>query len=1450
MNSSSVFRVALAALALFVGHASPLRAADAPVDLDHQKTLYVVGYAHLDTQWRWSYPQVMREFIRNTMVDNFPLFEKYPHYVFNFTGSRRYEFMKEYYPEDFARVQQYVAAKRWFPGGASVEEGDALVSGLESRVRQILYGNRFFQREFKTQSDEVTLPDTFGFPACLPSILAHCGIKGFNTQKLTWGSAVGVPFNLGVWQGVDGQGVTAALNGGPYDSAISSDLSEDPKWVSRVEKDGKTSGVYADFRYFGTGDRGGAPKEDSVKWLEASLAGKGPLRVVTGPSSRVFDELTPAQRARLPVYKGELLLTGHSTGSLTSKAIMKRFNRENELLANAAESAAVTAHALGALPYPAEKLYRAWDLTLGSQMHDILPGTCLPKSYEFSWNDEVLALNQFAAVAEGSCAAVASGLDTQVAPGSVPLVVFNPLSIPRQDVVEASLTLPAGAGPGVTVFGPNGQPVPTQVTARTGDKVTLLFLANAPSVGYAVYEARPGPAAPYGLSPLRSTVNGIENERYRVTLDANGDVASILDKAAGKELLQSPAQLVFQYEKPQEWPAWNMDWEDRNKPPKATLAGPAQVSVVESGPVRVTLQVKRTGQDSTVVQRIRLAAGGAGNRVEFATEVDWRSLEAGLKASFPLSVSNSQATYDAQLGTVQRSNNNPKQFEVPQHQWMDLTATDGGYGVSILNDSKYGSDKPDDRTMRLTLLYSPGISGGYQDQGTQEIGRHRMLYAVEGHKGDWRQGNTSWEAARLNQPLLAFASPAHAGPLGKAFSLLATNSEQVQICSVKKAEDGNEIVVRLRELSGQPAAGVRLTCGLPLAGAREINGQEMPVGPANLQNGVVAFDLGAYQMRAFALKTGPSPRAPLAATVSKALPLTYDLDVVSASKAPADGGFDDQGHTFPAEQFPASLSSEGVSFQLGSRADGQKNAVVCRGQSLDLPAGPFNRVYLLAAAANGDQRAEVKIDGVASPLVVPDWSEFIGQWDKRLWKGEQAELTYDWKNPLVGLVPGYIKRAPVAWYFSHRHDAKQGDEYYQYAYLFKCGVDLPAGAKSITLPNNDKIRVLAVSVASEPGAGVNPTAPLYDTLADHVAGGAPAATPAPGRFTDSVTVNLRAPLYYQEGNLRYTTDGSVPTTNSSVYADHLVLSRDTDLRACEFDAQGRPGPVWGGHYQVDDVNPPALVSVSATPLVPTVEVSFSKPVQPGSGSGVNHYVFSTVTPGGMPGAGVAIKSVQWSPDATKATLHLAAPLPQTAPLKLAVRDIVEASPRANVQRLTEKAVDGLLPIYSIASLRTPQESRAEEVAGLPTRPDEPWTLNFFLRCDDAPESYTLLGGFGTAEDRNSSAGTGRYFINFQDGLTFWLANADLNTNVKIEPKRWQMLTASYDGQTVTVYKDGSRVASGQRTLAPDKAKVGVGIVDPWERGNKFAGEIRDFKIWKSSLPPEAVKALQQTGPKD
>src|SRR5947207_861688 len=399
------------------------------IDLSKQKTLYVVGYAHLDTQWRWTYPLVIREYIANTLHRNFELFEKYPHYVFNFSGSRRYEMMKEYYPKDYEQLKKYIAQGRWFVCGSSVDENDANVPSAESQIRHILYGNHFFKREFGVESHEFMLPDCFGFPAALPSVLAHCGIRGFSTQKLTWGSAVGIPFKVGVWEGVDGESVIAALDPGAYSAGVNEDLSESDSWLTRINNTGKLSGVYADYHYYGTGDKGGAPAESAVDWVEKSVAGKGPIKVLSTTAQKMFLDITDAQRQRLPRYKGELLLTQHSAGSITSEAYMKRWNRKNELLADAAERASVAAHWLGGATYPSKKLYDAWLLVLGSQMHDMLPGTSLPKCYEYCWNDELLALNQFAAIATDGAGAVASQMDTRAQ--GVPIVVYNPLSIER-----------------------------------------------------------------------------------------------------------------------------------------------------------------------------------------------------------------------------------------------------------------------------------------------------------------------------------------------------------------------------------------------------------------------------------------------------------------------------------------------------------------------------------------------------------------------------------------------------------------------------------------------------------------------------------------------------------------------------------------------------------------------------------------------------------------------------------------------------------------------------------------------------------------------------------------------------------------------------------------------------------------------------------------------------------
>lgn len=1118
-------------------------------DLTREPTLYVVPYAHLDTQWNWEYPTTINSYIPNTMRLNFDLFEKYPHYIFNFSGANRYRMMKEYYPADYEKVKKYVAAGRWFPAGSSWEESDVNSPNAESVIRQILFGKQYFRKEFGKTSAEYMLPDCFGFPASLPSILAHTGIKGFSTQKLSaqWQPAPkvggpdspektpeGIPFNVGIWQGPDGKTVIAALNAENYNGDITYDLSKSPApappdpnhpqarrpqrqedWPARLKIDGDLTGIYADFHYYGTGDIGGAPREPSIALMEAIVTkgmaslpapgqgrgprqsqqtpppppspavrvGDGPLRVIQTSAEQMFLDIKPEMTSKFPKYKGDLELINHSAGSITSEAYMKRWNRKNELLADAAEKASVAAQWLGGRPYPQQRLNNAWGLVLGGQFHDIIPGTSTPKAYEYSWNDEVVAMNQFAGVVTSATEAVASGMNTQ-AKGEA-IVVYNPLSIAREDVVEANVRF-ASVPKAVRVIGPDGKEVPAQLAGANNGMARVLFAARVPSAGYAVYDVQPA-AAP-AASTLKVSESSLENARYSVKIDRNGDVTSIFDKFIGKELLSAPIRLAIITDNPQHWPAWNMDFDQEIAPPRAIVGGPARIRVVENGPARVAVEVTREAENSKFVQTIRLSAGDAGNRVEFGHVMDWMGKEANLKAVFPLAASNQNATYNWDIGTIQRPTEYDRQFEVASHQWVDLTDKSGSFGVTILTDCKNASDKTDDRTIRLTLVRSPGVRGGYQYQATQDWGHHEFVYGLAGHKGDFREGQTDWQAQRLNQPLISFSSAKHAGALGKTFSLMSVSNSRIRVLALKKAEQSNEVVVRMVELDGKPAADVRVSFAGPIAAAREINGAEEPVGPAAVQNGKLVTSFGAFQPRTFALKLG-APPVKVAALKSQPLPLSYTTAVTSNDGAAITGGFDGAGGALPAEMLPAEIDFGGVGLQLGPIKTGSANAITAKGQTINLPAGKFNRVYVLAASADGDQTAAFKVGGHATDLIVENWGGFVGQWDTRILEKKQVPGTanderqsrmttaYEYK----GKVPGYIKRAGIAWFASHHHDAEGKNQAYEYSYLYAYPIDIPAGARTLTLPNNDKVRILAVSAVEE-GPLVTAAAPLYDVI--------------------------------------------------------------------------------------------------------------------------------------------------------------------------------------------------------------------------------------------------------------------------------------------------------------------------------------------------------------------------------
>lgn len=1449
--------------------ASPGR--EPKVDLTNDPTLYVVAYAHLDTEWRWDYVKTIKQFVGDTLTQNFALIDKYPGYVFNFSGSRRYQFMKEYYPEQYEKLKGYVAAGRWFPCGSSVDENDANVPSAESFVRHVLYGNKYFQDEFGVTSEEFMLPDCFGFPAALPSMLAHCGLKGFSTQKLTWGSPVGIPFKVGTWEGPDGRSIVAALDPGAYVGEVTENLATSTTWLARIQNNGAKSGgpgkgVFTDYHYYGTGDKGGGPKESSVDMVEKSLNTKGPIKVVSGPADWMFKAITPEMAARLPKYKGELLLTEHSAGSITSQAYMKRWNRRNEQLAEAAEKAASIAMWLGH-PYPSQKLEEAWYLILGSQMHDILPGTSLPKAYEYAWNDEILAGRMLSDVLTDSVSAVASQMDTR--PGGdgtdrklgLCVAVFNPLSVQRHDVVEVAVPFSGdAANPPRTlrVKELDLPDAPAQVIGVGDGLVRVLCIPRVPSVGLAVLEVIDEPMQEQIDSELRVAERTLENGRFKVEVNDAGDIASIYDKLAQRETLSAPARLGLHFEKPKEWPAWNMDWTDRQQPARSFVGDggpPAKITITERGPVRVALRIEREHEGSRYVQHVRLAAvtgdaqepwGRSGLAVEVETELDWTTKERSLKAHFPLTIANPVATFDVQVGTIQRGNNTKDRYENPAHMWMDLTEPDGQYGVSILNDGKYGSDKPDDQTLRLTMVYTPGVrSFGYQDQSTQDIGRHRMVYAIAPHAGDWRAGQTPWLAARLNQPLRAFRVDPHDGRLGKLFRFFRAEPETM-VTTIKKAERSEELIVRVRELTGTPRE-LRMNAESGIRGAEEVDGQERRLGPAQGGRGGTKHPVRGYGLHAFAISPGGSP-AQIGSAKNRPVSLPHDVDVVSTNADRGSGEMEPGGgRSYPAEQWPRKVMFGQAEFALA--AHDEKNATSARGQRVKLPAPAQegDQLAILAASVDADISTTFALGDRAEQMTIHRWRGFIGLWDNRIWDNTPEEEAFQWTREMVGLDPGFVRGVSPAWFCTHHHTTAH-DDHYQFSHMFAYRAWLPKGATTVNLPDDPRVRVMGMTVVSGGYTTVVPCSLLMDTLSDHVqdaprisvqASGS--SVPASNEHADSVDVTLSRRLYARPGAVRYTLDGTEPRPESRVYAQPILLHDSASVRASVLKADGTMGPVEAADIKVRDTTPPRVVSAEAVEGVPAVLVRFSEAIDASTGAAAfsisPEVAVTGVEIGSFAGGAGSDREVR---------LTLSEPLVESRQHTLNIAGVADRSPARNVLAKAEVTLVPAGPVYRMDDIGSSYVGAVVNVGRsakrpFPTRGADPFTLNVFVKPTKQPDNRTIIVGFGSLSAK--ADGTGRTLAKFANGLHFWSHNRDASADAPLLVGAWQMLTATYDGATLKLYIDAKLVSSTDLVLADDEPVLHLLPVDPWEKKRRFEGEVAGLTIWDKALHGDALKAL-------
>lgn len=353
---------------------------------NQKKKIYTVATAHLDTSWLWHFEKTISDFLPRTVYDNVKLFEKYPDYKFNFEGSYRYELLEEYYPELFKQVKHYAATEQWNPCGSCYENGDVNTPSPEALWRNILYGNTYFEDTFGKPTTDIFLPDCFGFGKALPSIAAHAGLTGFSTSKLTWGCGEDVPFDIGRWKGADGNEIYAALKTGAYTNGYPT-VRNHAKLQKKLKENKANYNLDCTFVYHGTGDRGGAPSEQSVRAVvkEAKKNDKSDIEVLSASAQEFFEDLAAMpqeQKDMLPVFDGELLLTEHGVGSYTSRAVSKRWNRRSELLADAAERNASAAFALGYCDYPQDMFDAAWKRVIAHQFHDDITGTSFQTCYK------------------------------------------------------------------------------------------------------------------------------------------------------------------------------------------------------------------------------------------------------------------------------------------------------------------------------------------------------------------------------------------------------------------------------------------------------------------------------------------------------------------------------------------------------------------------------------------------------------------------------------------------------------------------------------------------------------------------------------------------------------------------------------------------------------------------------------------------------------------------------------------------------------------------------------------------------------------------------------------------------------------------------------------------------------------------------------------------------------
>lgn len=797
-----------------------------------------IGHTHIDVAWWWTVEQT-REKVGRSFATVLKFMEEYPNYKFMSSQPVLYYFLKERYPELYERLKERVKEGRWETEGGMWVEADCNLTSGESLVRQFIHGKRFFKEEFGVDNRVLWLPDVFGYSGAMPQIMKKSGIDYFMTTKLSWNQINKVPYDTLLWRGIDGSEVfthfISTLGIGQdtnnffttYNGALHPDAIMGG-WERYQNKDINNDILIS----YGYGDGGGGPTREMLEVSKRMEKGVRGIPKVRQEFARTyFEELEERVKdnKRLPVWEGEFYFEYHR-GTYTSMARNKRSNRKCEFLLMDLELISVLAKNELGIPYPTEELDQLWKLVLINQFHDILPGTSIHEVYEVTKKEYAIVKEKARALLEERLAALASSGNG--------ITIFNTLGFEREDIVSL------GDCKASFLKDQEGRLYPIQQVADG----SIAYIKGIPSKGATTFElidtVEKDLEASLREIPFTLEGNKLETPFYNINLDDNGLFTSIYDKENDREVLKAgeQANLLRMYEdKPIYYDNWDIDMYYTEKYWDAKDLD--RMEWTELGPLRATLEIDRKISNTLIKQKIYFYSNS--RRIDFETYVDWKEHQHLLKVHFPVNIHSDEATFDVQFGNLTRKVHtntswDMARFESCGQKWIDMS--EGRYGVSLLNDCKYGHSVKDSN-MAITLIKS-----GIEPNPMTDYEEHYFTYSLYPHNGNWRDGGTVKEAYKLNQPAYAV----NGGALGANNSLISVNKDNVIIETIKEAEDGSGIIIRLYECENS-LTKARVNLGIKASSIKECNlieeeAESIPINEEGFNIEIKPYEIKTYKI--------------------------------------------------------------------------------------------------------------------------------------------------------------------------------------------------------------------------------------------------------------------------------------------------------------------------------------------------------------------------------------------------------------------------------------------------------------------------------------------------------------------------------------------------------------------------------------------------------------------------